>query len=392
MNDLTEERLLKELAAQLVELRRDLHAHPETAFAEERTSGIVADYLGKLGLAVHRGLAGTGVVGTLTRGKGPTIGLRADMDALDVPERTELPYASSVPGRMHACGHDGHTTMLLGAARYLAERGGFRGMVHFIFQPAEENLAGGRMMVEEGLFERFPMQRVFGLHNWPGLEAGHLGVRPGPVMAAADFFQLRLEGVGGHAAYPHRAHDPVVAAAAIIGAWQTLVSRSTDPLDAAVVSVTHIQGGQSGNVIPAEVELTGTVRSFRPEVQASLEQGLRRISEGIAAAHEVTAELTYERRYRPTVNHLRETELCLRAMERTVGKERVHGDLPPTMGAEDFSWMLERCPGAYAMIGNGVAGAHGRALHNPGYDFNDEIVPVGVGYWVDLVRECLPED
>jgi amidohydrolase len=392
MNDLTEERLLKELAAQLVELRRDLHAHPETAFAEERTSGVVADYLRQLGLAVHRGLAGTGVVGTLSRGEGPPIGLRADMDALDVPERTELPYASSVPGRMHACGHDGHTTILLGAARYLAERGGFRGTVHFIFQPAEENLAGGRVMVEEGLFERFPMQRVFGLHNWPGLEAGHLGVRPGPVMAAADFFQLRLEGVGGHAAYPHRAHDPVVAAATIIGAWQTLVSRSTDPLDAAVVSVTHIQGGQSGNVIPAEVELTGTVRSFRPEVQASLEQGLRRISEGIAAAHEVTAELTYERRYRPTVNHLRETELCLRAMERTVGKERVHGDLPPTMGAEDFSWMLERCPGAYAMIGNGVAGAHGRALHNPGYDFNDEIVPVGVGYWVDLVRECLPED
>lgn len=391
MNDLTEERLLKELAAQLVELRRDLHAHPETAFAEERTSGVVADYLRQLGLAVHRGLAGTGVVAILSRGEGLPIGLRADMDALDVPERTELPYASSFPGRMHACGHDGHTTMLLGAARYLAERGGFRGTVHFIFQPAEENLAGGRMMVEEGLFERFPMQRVFGLHNWPGLEAGHLGVRPGPVMAAADFFQLRLEGVGGHAAYPHRAHDPVVAAAAIIGAWQTLVSRSTDPLDAAVVSVTHIQGGQSGNVIPAEVELTGTVRSFRPEVQASLEQGLRRISEGIATAHEVTAALTYERRYRPTVNHPRETELCLRAMERTVGKERVHGDLPPTMGAEDFGWMLERCAGAYAMIGNGIQGAHGRALHNSGYDFNDEIIPVGVGYWVNLVRECLPE-
>jgi amidohydrolase len=391
MNDLTEEAFLNELATHLIELRRDLHAHPETAFAEERTSGIVAENLGELGLAVHRGLAGTGVVGTLARGEGPAIGLRADMDALDVRECTELPYASSVPGRMHACGHDGHTAMLVGAARYLAEHGGFRGTVHFIFQPAEENLAGGRVMVEQGLFERFPMQRVFGLHNWPGLEAGHLGVRPGPVMAAADFFRLRLEGVGGHAAYPHRARDPIVAAAAIIGAWQTLVSRSTDPLDAAVVSVTRIQGGQSGNVIPAEVELTGTVRSFRPEVQASLEQGLRRISEGIAAAHEVMAKLTYERRYRPTVNHAREVELCLRAMERTVGKERVHGDLPPTMGAEDFGWMLERCPGAYAMIGNGIQGAHGRALHNPGYDFNDEIIPVGVGYWVNLVRECLPE-
>ncbi len=388
---MTDQRYLNRLCDQLAGLRHDLHAHPETAFEEKRTSGVVAEYLTKLGLVVHRGLARTGVVATLTRGEGAAIGLRADMDALDMRERNELSYVSRYPGKMHACGHDGHTAMLLGAARYLGERGGFRGTVHFVFQPAEENLAGGKVMVEEGLFERFPMQAVFGLHNWPGLEAGHLGTRPGPVMAAADFFELRLEGVGGHAAYPHKARDPIVVAAQIIGAWQTLVSRATDPLDAAVVSVTSIHGGHSGNVIPAEVTLAGTVRSFRPEVQATLEEGMRRIAEAIASAHDVAAELSYERRYRPTVNSDRETAMCLRAMERTVGRDRVRPDLPPTMGAEDFGWMLERCPGAYAMVGNGTWGVHGRPLHNTGYDFNDEILPVGVSYWVNLARECLPQ-
>lgn len=388
MNDGPE---LGRLCAELTALRRDLHAHPEIAFEEVRTADRVAAELTRCGIPIQRGLARTGVVGTLARGEGPAIALRADMDALALDEASGLPHASRLAGRMHACGHDGHTTMLLGAARWLAEHGGFRGTVYFIFQPAEENLAGGRVMVEEGLFERFPASAVFGLHNRPGLPAGVMGVRPGPVMAAADFFELRLTGTGGHAAYPHRTRDPIVAAAAIVTAWQTLVSRGTDPMESAVVSVTRIQGGTSDNVIPETVVLAGTVRSFRDEVQSVLEAGLRQMADGIAAAHGVRAELSYDRRYRATVNSLRETEQALAAMERTVGPERVRRDLVPTMGAEDFGWMLERCPGAYGLIGNGTQGAHGRALHNPGYDFNDAIIPVGVRYWVNLVRGLLPE-
>lgn len=378
------------LCIEVAELRRDLHAHPELGFEELRTANLVAERLELLGLAVHRGLAKTGVVGTLTRGAGPAIGLRADMDALELDEQTDLPYRSQRSCRMHACGHDGHTAMLLGAARYLAERGGFGGTVHFIFQPAEENLAGGKVMVDEGLFERFPVQAVFGLHNWPGMPVGTMGVRAGPVMAAADFFHLRLEGVGGHAAYPHRVRDPVVAAAQIIIALQTLVSRNTDPLESAVVSVTRIHAGHTTNVIPQTVELSGTVRSFREEVRLQLEGGLRRIVEGIGTANGVKAEIEYERRYRSTVNSEREAKVALAAMEQTVGARGVIRDLPPTMGAEDFGWMLAACPGAYVMLGNGTEGAHGKALHNPGYDFNDAVIPVGVRYWVNLVRELLP--
>jgi hippurate hydrolase len=388
---MADEPFLEQLCAELVRLRQDLHAHPEIGFAEERTSSLVAVRLEAMGLAVDRGLAKTGVVGTLTRGEGPAIGLRADMDALELQERTGLAYCSRNAGRMHACGHDGHTTMLLGAARYLAERGGFRGTVHFIFQPAEENLAGGKLMVDEGLFERFPMRAVFGLHNWPGLPAGSMGARAGPVMAAADFFELRLTGVGGHAAYPQMARDPIVAAAQIILAWQTLVSRDTDPLASAVVSVTRINAGHTLNVIPQTAELAGTVRSFREDVRQGLEDGLRRIAEGVAAAHGVEVEIDYQRRYRATVNTERETAAALAAMERTVGTDRVLRDLPPTMGAEDFGWMLAGCPGAYVMLGNGTEGVHACSLHNPGYDFNDAVIPVGVRYWVNLVRALLPE-
>ena len=389
MNDT---RHLDLLCVDLMALRQDLHAHPEIAFEERRTSDLVADRLREIGIDVHRGLAKTGVVGTLKEGDGPAIGLRADMDALELDERTGLPYASRNAGRMHACGHDGHTTMLLGAARYLAERGGFSGTAHFIFQPAEENLAGGKRMVDEGLFERFPMTAVFGLHNLPGLDAGLMGVRAGPVMACADFFELRLTGVGGHAAYPHTTKDPIVAAAQIIGAWQTLVSRGTDPLQSGVVSVTRIRGGHTTNVIPAEVNLAGTVRAFREDVRSGLETGLRRMAELIAAAHGVSAELSYERRYRATVNSEPEVRSALAAMEQTVGMERVCRDLALSMGAEDFGWLLERCPGAYGMIGNGTEGAQGTSLHNPEYDFNDAIIPIGVRYWVNLVRQLLPED
>lgn len=388
---MTRKGYLAMLCAELTELRRDLHAHPEIAFEERRTADLVAGWLRALGIGVDRGLAGTGVVGTLTLGEGPAVGLRADMDALALDEATGLPHASRHGGCMHACGHDGHTAMLLGAARYLAERGGFRGTVHFIFQPAEENLAGGKLMVEEGLFERFPMLAVFGLHNWPGLEAGVMGARAGPVMAAADFFELRIHGTGGHAAYPHRARDPIVAGAQIVNAWQTLVSRAIDPLESAVLSVTRFQGGTTDNVIPAQAVLGGTVRTFHEDVRSAIEGGMRLIVDGIAAAHRVTAEFDYERRYRATVNDAAEVEKALAAMEQTVGPEQVLRALPPTMGAEDFGWMLAACPGAYATLGNGTDGAHGRALHNPGYDFNDEIIPVGVRYWVNLVRGLLRE-
>jgi len=382
---------LDRLCTELTALRRDLHAHPEIAFEERRTSSLIAEYLRALGLEVDCGLAGTGVVGSLTCGEGAVIGLRADMDALPLAERTRLPHASRKVGCMHACGHDGHSAMLLGAAHFLAEHGGFRGTVHFIFQPAEENFAGGKQMVDEGLFERFPMRAVFGLHNWPGLEAGVMGVRAGPVMAAADFFELRICGVGGHAAYPHRAKDPILAGAQIVGAWQSLVSRMIDPLEAVVLSVTRFHGGTTDNVIPADAVLGGTVRTFSADVQAVIEKGMRRIADGIAVASGVSVELDYERRYRATVNDAEETEKALKAMERTVGSARVLDDLPPTMGAEDFGWMLAACPGAYAMLGNGTEGAHGCALHNPGYDFNDAVIPVGVRYWVNLVGELLPE-
>ena len=371
----------------LVSLRRDLHAHPETAFDEHRTAALVAQHLEDWGLEVHTGLARTGVVGILRRGSGPALGLRADMDALDMEEVADISYRSSFPGRMHACGHDGHVAMLLGAARQLCRKADFHGSVHFIFQPAEENEAGGRVMVQEGLFERFPMHAVFGLHNRPGMPVGQMGLCPGPAMAAADFFDLTLSGGGGHGGYPHKSADPVVAAAQIVSGWQTLVSRQTDPLESAVISVTRIHGGSTCNVIPAEVELSGTVRSLKQEVQQRLEAGMRRMAEGIAAAHGVQAHLDYARRYRPTVNNPAESALMLRAMRATVGKGKVDGNLPPTMGAEDFGWLLERCPGAYGVIGNGTEGAHGCGLHSPGYDFNDAAIPNGVAFWCNLVAE-----
>jgi amidohydrolase len=375
----------------LVSIRRDIHAHPETAFDEHRTSALVAERLRAWGLEVHTGLARTGVVGSLRRGEGPVIGLRADMDALDMEEAADLPYRSAHPGKMHACGHDGHVAMLLGAARLLSRESGFAGTLHFIFQPAEENEAGGRVMVREGLFERFPMDAVFGLHNRPGMPVGQMGLCPGPAMAAADFFDLTLGGGGGHGGYPHQSADPVVAAAQIVSSWQALVSRGTNPLDAAVISVTRIHGGSTCNVIPAEVELSGTVRSLNESVRQRLEDGMRRMADGIAAAHGVSARLDYVSRYRTTENSPAESELMLGAMRATVGGPRVEGNLPPTMGAEDFGWLLERCPGAYGVLGNGTEGAHGAGLHNPRYDFNDAAIPIGVTFWINLVKAFFAE-
>jgi amidohydrolase len=375
----------------MTEWRHDLHAHPETAFEERRTSAFVAAKLREFGLdAVDEGLAGTGVVGTL-KGRRPgsrAIGLRADMDALPIAEKNDFAHRSTHDGKMHACGHDGHTTMLLGAARYLAETRNFAGTVHFIFQPAEENEGGGRVMVEQGLFEKFPVEAVYGMHNFPGIPVGKFAVKPGPMMAAFDIFEITVTGRGAHAAMPHEGIDPVVVAAEIVGALQTIASRATDPADAVVVSVTQIHGGDAWNVIPEQVVLRGTTRSFRPEVQEAVEPAIRRIAEGIAAAHGARVALRYERRYPPTVNSAAEAEQAARIAAEIAGEANVDRAPVPCMGAEDFAFMLQKKPGAYVWLGNGD-GAGGCMLHNPRYDFNDAILPIGASYWVRLAETVL---
>ena len=380
---------LARLHAEMTAWRRGLHAQPEIAFREERTSELVAGLLAGFGLEVHRGLAGTGVVGTLRRGGGRrSIALRADMDGLPVTETAGLPYRSQVPAAMHACGHDGHMAMLLGAARELAHSGRFDGAAHFVFQPAEENEGGGRVMVEEGLFDRFPADTVFGLHNWPGVDAGHFAVRPGPVMAALDLFEVRLRGRGAHGAMPHLAIDPVVAAAEMIGAFQTIVSRNVSPVEAAVVSVTQVQGGDTWNVIPEAVRLRGGARYFRPDVGRVVEEGIRRIAAGVASAFGATVEIDYQHRYPATVNEPEAAAIAARVAAEVVGPERTLPDVPPSMASEDFAFMLQARPGCYVWLGNGPADG-GRALHSPSYDFNDEILPVGAAYWVRLVETIL---
>lgn len=382
---------IAEFHADMTEWRRDLHANPELAFQEHRTADIVAAKLARWGVEVHRGLAGTGVVGTL-RGQGHgnrAIGLRADMDALSITEATDLPYISRAPGTMHACGHDGHTTMLLGAARYLAETRNFDGTVHFIFQPAEEGKGGGRRMIEDGLFERFPVEAVYGLHNWPELPVGTIAVRNGPIMAAADQFTVAVSGQGAHAAMPHLGVDPVVVAAHIITAAQTLVSRGTDPADTAVVSVTMVNAGSAFNVIPGEVQLHGTVRTFRPETRDRIEAQLDRLATSIAAGFGATAQLTYNRNYPVTANSPAETEVAGRVAACVVGESGVVWNPNPSMAAEDFGFMLEARPGSYVWLGQGGV-AEGRRLHNPRYDFNDEVLPIGASYWAMLVETTLP--
>jgi len=377
-------------AARLIALRHDLHAHPELAFEEHRSSDVVAAFLQSLGLEVHRGLAGTGVVGVLRNGDSPrAIGLRADLDALPLHEQNLFPHRSRHDGRMHACGHDGHTAMLLGAAQALAGDSDFNGTVVFIFQPAEESDGGARVMIEQGLFERFPVDAVFGMHNWPGLPAGQFAVHSGPVMACADQFDIVLSGHGGHAAMPQQARDPLVAAAALVQALQTVVSRTLDPLDPAVLSVTRFfSGGEAYNVIPSEARIGGTVRAFRAPVQDQIEAALERLATGIAAAHGVQAHLNYRRGYPPTLNSAAEAALCTEVARAAAGDGNVRNDLNPSMGAEDFSYMLREKPGCYVWIGNGMAEG-GCMLHNPHYDFNDAILPLGVRYWVELVKRAL---
>jgi amidohydrolase len=369
--------------------RRDFHAHPELGFEEHRTSSIVADKLKAFGVdEIHTGIAKTGVVGVVRAGGGSgAIGLRADMDALPIDEASGAPHASRTAGKMHACGHDGHTTMLLGAARYLAETRNFDGTVYLIFQPAEEMLGGGRVMLEEGLLERFPMSQLYGLHNWPKLPVGSFAVRPGPMMAAADRFTLTLRGQGGHGAMPELARDPVVAAAQIVLAMQTIVSRNIDPVKQAVVSVTQVHGGDAFNVIPQTTMIAGTCRSFAPEVRDLIERRITSIGHGVGDALQVEVDVAYERGYPPTVNSEAETALAAQAAAEVVGDERVDRATPPVMGAEDFSYMLEQRPGSYIFMGNGRAEA---PLHSPQYDFNDEALTVGASYWARLVERLLP--
>ncbi len=370
--------------------RRDIHAHPETAFEERRTAAIVAEKLKEFGLAVETGLAKTGVVGTLHAGNGGRANaLRADMDALHMQERNGFDHTSQHNGKMHACGHDGHTTMLLGAAKYLAETRNFDGTVHFIFQPAEENEGGARVMVEEGLFRKFPVEASFGMHNWPGLPPGKDSVRYGPMMAAFDIFEVTINGKGTHGAMPHLGIDPVPVAAEVILGLQTIASRITDPMDSVVVTVTQMHGGDTWNVIPDQVVLRGTARAFRPEVHDAIEPAIARIVGGICQAHQGTVNLRYEKRYPPTINTGAETDLCTRVAGTVVGAANVLRDHPPSMGSEDFAWMLKEKPGCYIWIGNGGADG-GCLLHNPHYDFNDEILPVGASYWAKLVETALP--
>ena len=371
--------------------RRDIHAHPELGFEEERTAAIVAEKLESFGIRVHRGLARTGVVGILEGRPGArAIALRADMDALPILEAGDAPHRSTNDGTMHACGHDGHTTMLLGAAQYLAETRNFAGTVYFVFQPAEEGLGGGEAMVEDGLFEQFPAEAVYGMHNWPGLAPGEIAVRAGPMMAACDEFTVTVEGTGAHGAMPHLGIDPIVAAAQIVTGLQSIVGRNVDPLEAGVVSVTKIHGGDAFNVIPQAVELAGTVRTFKPEVRDMIAANIQRIAESTAQALGARATVNVEARFPATVNTVHETDRAEAAAAAVVGGERVHRDVPPCMGSEDFAYMLQARPGSYVWIGNGL-GPGGCFLHNPGYDFNDEILPVGASYWATLVERELGE-
>ena len=375
--------------AELTALRRDLHAHPELAFNEARTSDIVARELRAYGLEVRRGLAKTGVVGVLRAGTGKRmIGLRADMDALPLDEQNDFAHRSTHAGCMHACGHDGHTAMLLGAARYLASHPDFDGSVAFIFQPAEEAEGGAAVMIEEGLFERFPVESVYGLHNWPGLPVGTMAVHAGAVMASTCRLEITVSAQGSHAAMPQQGVDAIVTASHLVTALQTVAARNLSPLDAAVVSVTQFHAGSAWNILPDEVVLRGTIRTFKPEIQTAVETAVSRLCQGMAASFGAQIEVSFNRLYPPTVNTAAEAATCSRVAEKVLGHEKVLTDAAPAMTAEDFSFMLQQKPGCYVWLGNG-SGEGGCTLHNPNYDFNDAALGVGIAYWVALAREIL---
>ncbi|WP_375577216.1 M20 aminoacylase family protein [Paracidovorax oryzae] len=386
-------------AAAIAAVRRDIHAHPELCFEEVRTADIVAAKLAEWGIPVHRGLGKTGVVG-IVHGRdggasGRAVGLRADMDALPITEFNTFSHASTHPGKMHACGHDGHTAMLLGAAQHFAKHRDFDGTVYLIFQPAEEGGGGARVMIEDGLFTQFPVEAVFGMHNWPGMRAGQFAVSPGPVMASSNEFKIVIRGKGSHAAMPHMGIDPVPVACQMVQAFQNIISRNKKPVDAGVISVTMIHTGEATNVVPDSCELQGTVRTFTLEVLDMIEQRMKQVAEHTCAAHDATCEFEFHRNYPPTVNSPAEAAFARRVMEGIVGAEHVSPQ-EPTMGAEDFAFMLQARPGAYCFIGNGEGThremGHGGGpctLHNPSYDFNDDLLPLGATYWVELAQQWL---
>jgi amidohydrolase len=383
-------------ASDMAAIRRDLHANPELCFEEVRTADLVAHKLTEWGIPVLRGLGKTGVVGIVQNGTSTrAIGLRADMDALPMHESNTFGHASRHPGKMHACGHDGHTATLLAAARYLATQRNFDGTVYLIFQPAEEGGGGAREMIRDGLFDKFPMEAVFGMHNWPGGEVGHFAVSAGPVMASSNEFKITLRGKGGHAAMPHNALDPVPVACQMVQAFQTIISRNVKPIDAGVISVTMVHAGEATNVIPNRCELQGTVRTFTLEVLDLIEQRMRQIAENICAAFDMDCTFEFARNYPPTINTAPEADFARKVMASIVGEARVQVQ-EPTMGAEDFSYMLQAKPGCYCFISNGDGAhrtlGHGDGpcmLHNPSYDFNDALIPLGATYWVRLAEAWL---
>lgn len=383
---------------ELQQIRRDLHAHPELCYEEQRTSDVVAARLAEWGIAVVRGLGITGVVGIIKHGSSPrAIGLRADMDALPLQEINSFEHASKHAGKMHACGHDGHTAMLLGAAHYLSQHRNFDGTIYLIFQPAEEGGAGARRMIEDGLFDQFPMDAIYGMHNWPGMAAGTFGVVAGPMMASSNEFRVVIKGKGAHAAQPHRGIDPIMIAVQIAQAWQTIVSREKSPLDTAVLSITQIHAGSATNIIPDDAVMIGTVRTFTMPVLDMIERRMQDMAAGIAAGFNASVEFIFKRNYPPLVNHAEQTAVAVEAMRGVVGTDQVNTSVEPTMGAEDFAFMLQAKPGCYVFLGNGEgdhrAAGHGLGpcqLHNASYDFNDQLLPIGASYWIKLAEMSLP--
>ena len=371
--------------------RQTIHAHPELAYQEHATAQFVADKLESFGIAIVRGLGKTGVVGTIKAGSSDrSIGLRADMDALSLTEMNTFSHRSKNTGVMHACGHDGHTTMLLAAAQHLSAHRDFDGIVHFIFQPAEEGEAGAKAMMDDGLFTDFPMEAVYGIHNWPGLPVGEMAMRKGPIMAAMDVFEIKVIGKGGHAALPHLVVDPIQAGTQIVQAWQTIVSRNVKPTDPAVLSVTQFHGGDAWAVVPEEIIIRGTVRTFSTDTKKLIKSRMEKIAIGICEAHDCEVEWWYDERFPPTVNSDEETDVAAKAAISICGTENVNTNVEMVTGSEDFGYMLEEKPGCYAFIGNGP-GDGGCLLHSPHFDFNDEIIPIGASYWVELVSQVLKQ-
>ena len=385
-------------AAAITAIRRDIHAHPELCFEEVRTADVIAKALTEWGIPIHRGLGKTGVVGIVKNGtSNRAVGLRADIDALPMTEHNQFAHASTHPGKMHACGHDGHTAMLLAAARHLARHRNFDGTVYLIFQPAEEGGGGAREMIKDGIFEQFPMEAVFGAHNWPGMAVGQFALKSGGMLASSNEFRIVIRGKGSHAALPHNGIDPVPVACQMVQAFQTIITRNRRPVDPGVISVTMIHAGEATNVVPDSCELQGTVRTFTFELLDLIEQRMKEVAEHTCAAFGATCEFSFTRNYPPTINHVKETEFTRRVLGTVVGAQNVM-EFEPTMGAEDFSFFLQAKPGCYFMIGNGDGahreGGHGLGpcmLHNPSYDFNDELIPLGATAWVRMAEEWLAQ-